>query len=83
MDYCDHGSKMFDDSHPYDAMHNYDTQSVQYHDVQIQQNVARRDPCRIKDRPKIPQELWDKLDLAAKLWYCGRDKEDIDKIVTN
>ena len=74
---------MFDDPHPYDATDDYDHRNVHFHDVQLQQNAARRDPRPIADRPKIPQEIWDKLDLAAKVWYCGRDKEDIDKIVAN
>ena len=47
FDYCDHGSEMFDDLSSYDNKHNYDNQSVQYNDVQIQQNVARWDPHRV------------------------------------
>ena len=65
FDYCDHGSEMFDDPHPYDTTDDYDNRIVHFHDVQLQQNVARRDPRRVEARPKIPQEIWDKLDLAA------------------
>ena len=74
---------MFDESPSYDTIVNHDTSHEPSHDFHLQQNVARRDPRRIEDRPKIPQELWDQLDLAAKLWYCGRDKTDKDKIVAN
>ena len=83
FDYSDHNNEMFDESPSYDTIVNHDTSHEPSHDFHLQQNVARRDPRRIEDRPKIPQELWDKLDLAAKLWYCGRDKTDIDKIVAN
>ena len=83
FDFCDRGNEMFDESAIYNDLSTQETIHVDTHHTTYQQNVARRDQRCIEDRPKIPQELWDKLDLAAKLWYCGRDKEDIDKIVAN
>ena len=71
---------MFDKSALDNDLSTQETIHVDTHHTTYQQNVARCDQRRIEDRPKIPQELWDKLDLAAKLWYCGRDKKDIDKI---
>ena len=83
FDYCDHGNEMFDDLPSYGETPTHETFTEPVNNGSYLQNVARRDPRRIEDRPKIPQELWDKLDLAAKLWYCGRDKSEIDKIVAN
>ena len=74
---------MFDELAIDNDLSTQETIHVDTHHTTYQQNVACRDQHRIEDRPKIPQELWDQLDLAAKLWYCGRDKEDIDKIVAN
>ena len=66
---------MFDDVTSYDAPPTHDASHEPIHNVNYLQHAARRDPRRVEDRPKIPQELWDQLNLAAKLWYCGRDKE--------
>ena len=74
---------MFEDVASYDASPTHGTSHELVQNVSYLQHAACRDPRRVEDRPKIPQELWDQLDLAAKLWYCGRDKEEIDKIVAN
>ena len=74
---------MLKDVTSYDAPPTHNASHEPIHNVNYLQHAARRDPRRVEDRPKIPQELWDQLDLAAKLWYCGRDKDEIDKIVAN
>ena len=52
FDYCDHGSEMFNESPSYDTIVNHDTSHKPSHDFHLQQNVARRDPRCIEDRPK-------------------------------
>ena len=74
---------MFEDVTSYDALPTHNTSHELVQNISYLQHAARRNPRCVKDRPKLPQKIWDQLDLAAKLWYCGRYKEEIDKIVAN
>ena len=59
FDYCDKGNEMFEDVTSYDASPTHGTPHELAQNVSYLQHAARRDPRRVEDRPKIPQELWD------------------------
>ena len=86
-DYVDNGADMFLDAWNTNAYPKEEIQfsaTTQYNNnshAQYLQNVTRLDQQPIQDRPKIKQEIWDQLELEQKLWYCGQDKEFIDKAV--
>ena len=90
-DYVDHGSSMFmdawdandedffDDNYE-ETLHLIQNQGIQTRPDRSSTNrpvPGRSDGRPTTDRPHIPKELWDQLDIDAKLWYCGKSKQEI------